>query len=161
MYRIEDNVSAIKEVQKLLGIYKSGSYDTATRNAVIAFQASNGLPESGIADYDTFRLMVKKYREREASVFGSPFLFKPIFPYTLGDMDENTSVINDAIARVLREYFYEDAPPKGRYLNSDTFSGVRYLKEIFGIDATDEIDAYFMNRLAYELDAIEIKEKYR
>ena len=160
MYRIEDTVSAIKELQRLLGLHQSGNYDRNTKNAVISFQKSNGLAESGIVDYETFTWIVEKYREQKESLFKCCLLFNPTFPYTIGSMDENTGTINRTLERVLKEYFYEDTPPRGRYLNSDTFKGVNYLQKIFGIRISDEIDAYFINRLIYELDAIEIKEKY-
>lgn len=69
MYDIKDNSSAIKELQKYLGIVErdftilqSGIYTDKTRFAVERFQSKNSLPVTGIADKMTFDLIYAEYK---------------------------------------------------------------------------------------------------
>jgi hypothetical protein len=160
MYRIEDEISAIKEVQRLLGLKMSGIYDSATRNAVLDIQKRRGLPPSGVTDYRTFIMIVDEYRRKRNSVWDGNFLSSASFPFPEGSQGDNAGRINEALATVLKSYAYEGVIPRGKYIGQDTLSGVLFLNRIFGIGERDEIDEAFMNRLMLELKAIEIKDKY-
>ena len=60
MYRINDTISAIKEIQRLLGINQTGNYDKATRKAVGNIQQRYSLPVTEVSDYLTFNALVKE-----------------------------------------------------------------------------------------------------
>ena len=159
MYRIDDVVSAIKEIQRLLGISKTGVYDAHTRNAVYRIQDKRSLQKTGTVDYSTFKAIVANYRERMADTWESDLLFSASFPYLEGYIGENAGRINEALATVLADYSYEGVSPRGKYIGADTMLGVNYLREVFGMPTKDEIDARFMNRIIAELARIEIKGK--
>ena len=160
MYRIDDTTSAIKEVQRLLGIKESGRYDYSTRDAVSGVQRIYSLPDTGVINYKTFIALVDTYRRRKTSVAEPSFLFNPVFPIIKGDMGINSGRINDALSIILQSYSYEEAFPRGKYIGDDTMNGVKFLQGIFGMDLKDEIDAGFINRISLELNGIRIKEEF-
>lgn len=160
MYRIEDTVSAIKEVQRLLDLNQTGIYDNATREAVVHLQTANGLTAKEIIDYETFVIIVNEYKKKKRERTDTDYLHIPSFPYTVESHDENVGKINDALRLVLREYVYDGIEPRGKYFGINTLNATNYLRSIFRMDSSDSIDEAFMNRLLFEKKAIEIKSKY-
>jgi hypothetical protein len=159
MYRIEDSTAAVKELQRLLGLKQTGNYDGKTANAVKMKQDEYSLEKTGIADYETFTLIVDEYRVKRDRVWNSSYLHSPKFPYVNGDMGDDEGRINEALYTVLKEYSYEGTLPRGGYLGDDSFYGVKYLRDIFGMEQRDEIDEQLMNRILAELEAIKIKKR--
>ena len=159
MYRIEDSISAVKELQRLLGLKPTGNYDKKTKDAVLKKQSDHSLKQTGITDYETFTSIVRDYKNSMSDIWESDFLVSPDFPYRIGSIGNDSGRINEALSKVLKEYFYEGIAPRGRYLGEDTFSGVRYLQKIFGMTESNEIDARLMNRILIELNAIKIKTR--
>lgn len=160
MYHIEDTVSAIKELQRLLDLNQTGIYDEKTRNEVLEIQSEYGLARTGIANYETFSRITEKYLENRSGVWSSDYLFDANFPYVKNDFDDNVEKINYAIAMVLREYTYEGIEPRGKFLGNDTIDSANYLRNIFQMSESNEIDEKFLNRIMQEMRAIEIKRKY-
>jgi len=160
MYRIEDTVSAIKEVQRLLDINQTGIYDNATREAVVNLQTASGLTAGGIINYETFVMIVNEYKKKKREITDTDYLHIPSFPYTVESHDENVGKINDALRLVLREYVYDGIEPRGKYFGINTLNATNYLRSIFRMDSSDRIDEAFMNRLLFDKKAIEIKSKY-
>ena len=160
MYRIDDTVSALKEVQRLLNVNQTGIYDTSTKKAVEQIQLNYGLKRADVVNYKTFNAILAEYNKREMRELNSNYLFKPVFPYTIGDMDDNVGLINDALRLVLSDYVYEDAAPRGNYLNERTITASNFLRKIFKMDLSDQLDELFIKRLLLEKSAIEIKRKY-
>lgn len=160
MYRIDDTVSALKEVQRLLNVNQTGIYDTSTKKAVEQIQLNYGLKRADVVNYKTFNAILAEYNKREMRELNSNYLFKPVFPYTIGDMDDNVGLINDALRLVLSDYVYEDAAPRGNYLNENTITASNFLRKIFKMDLSDQLDELFIKRLLLEKSAIEIKRKY-
>jgi hypothetical protein len=160
MYRIEDITSATKEIQRLLGINTTGNYDKKTRDEVLRIQTLHAIEQSGEVDYKTFTLIVDEHLSRENAIWNSDYLLAADFPYSEGDIGENVLRINEALSRVLVTYPYYGEMPRGKYFGSSTLSGVKFLQAVFGMEESEEIDEYFMNRILAELEGIEIKEKY-
>ncbi len=158
MYRIEDKVSAIKELQRLLDLKPTGLFDKNTREAVLRTQAKNNLDETGIVDYLTFTLIVEEYRNEKNKQWNSDYLFDPRFPYVMGDIGDNVLRINEALETVLRDYSYEGRMPRGKYLGDDTIGGVHFLQKIFNMSESDIIDEELMSRIMRERESIEIKK---
>jgi LPXTG-site transpeptidase (sortase) family protein len=52
----------VKELQRLLGLPRSGNFDAATAAAVRGFQAEHGLPADGVAGAATKRLLARRPR---------------------------------------------------------------------------------------------------
>lgn len=161
MYRIDDKDAAIKNVQRLLGVNETGFYDTFTENAVRNIQSEHSYDKSGKVDYKTFELIADEYKERKTSSSEANYLFAPSFPYVLYDMDENVRLIHSALKSVLKDYVYEEELPEGAFLGASTINAANFLRNIFGMALSDEIDEKFLNRLLLEKKAIEIKQKYR
>ena len=161
MYRIEDNASAIKALQKLLGINQTGNYDKATRLAVIKIQEAYSLKKSAVADYKTFKAILEEYRNNQKKVWNSELLFAPLFPYREGDMGDNVRRINESLSNILSNYRYEEALPRGAYFGKSTTDSVRFLQRIFLMQDSGIVDAVFMNRILSEMEGLAIKRKYR
>lgn len=158
MYRIEDKVSAIEELQRLLDLTPTGLFDKNTREAVLRTQAKNSLEQTGIVDYLTFTFIVEEYRSEKNNQWNSDYLFDPRFPYIKGDMGDNVLRINEALETVLRDYSYEGTMPRGKYLGEDTIDGVRFLQKIFNMRESDMIDEALLSRVMKERESIEIKK---
>ena len=161
MYRIEDNISAIKELQRLLGVNESGFYDKKTDSAVNEIRKRNSLPQNKEVDYETFKTIVSEHKEKISQQWKSDYLISPSFPYVENNMGANAGRINKALAILLKEYTYEGVLPHGSYINSDTINGIHYLQRVFIMEERDAIDVELMNRIIAELIAIEIKDLYR
>jgi hypothetical protein len=159
MYRIDDKAEAIKEVQKLLNLNQTGLFDKKTKDAVLNVQSKYKLEETGVVDYQTFTLITEDYRNEKNNKWDSDYLFNPRFPYVIGDIGDNVLKINEAMEIVLADFSYEETIPKGKYLGVDTIKGVRFLRKIFNMNESDEIDEALMSRIMKEREHIEIKSK--
>ena len=160
MYLIDDTVSALKEVQRLLNVNRTGMFDESTKQAVEKIQLSYGLKRANIVNYKTFNAILSEYNKSKMREIDTDYLFNPTFPYTVGDMNDNVGLINDALRLVLNDYVYEDIVPHGKYLSDNTITASNFLRKIFKMDLSDQIDESFINRLLLEKSAIEIKRKY-
>ena len=159
MYHIEDTVSALKEVQRLLGVNQTGAYDENTKKAVDKIQNAYGLSANSFVDYETFEAIVKDYKRKTEYTLKTDFLFDPVFPYRLYDVDDNVRSINDAIALISAEYSYEDVLPKGKIISQYSITAANFLRDIFNMKRSELIDEPLINRLILEKRAIEIKNK--
>ena len=159
MYHINDTVSALKEVQRLLNVNETGIYDEKTKDAVEKIQKTYGIESVNTVDYATFNAILDEYKKEKIKRLNFKYLYNPKFPYVIGDMGDNVKLINDSIRLVLEDYVYEDLLPKGTFLNQITLTAANFLRKIFKMEPSEEIDEAFMNRLLLEKNAIEIKRK--
>ena len=60
---------------------------------------------------------------------------------------------------VLRDFSYEGPMPKGKYLGNDTIKGAQFLRNVFNMGESAEIDEPLMSRIMKEREHIEIKSK--
>lgn len=160
MYRIEDKSAAIKNVQRLLGVNQTGFYDAVTKDLVRGIQRGAGREQTALIDFDTFELIVEEYHRRKMRSYKGNYLFNPRFPYKINDLDENVGAINSALRTVLIDYVYEGILPGGAFLGEATVRAANFLRGIFGMPKSEEIDEEFVNRLLMEKKAVEIKSKY-
>ena len=113
MYDIADRESAIREVQRFLlelhyttesipFVAIDGRYDASTKNAVRAFQRLWHLPENGIVDLPTWKLLFREFSHARAERTGSQMLFPDTqFPITVGMRGEgikNLQYLMNALA---------------------------------------------------------------
>lgn len=130
-----------------------GIYDTATREAVIAFQREERLPPTGVVDTATWELLFKRYEEslrRE----GAPVplaQFPRISPgYALREGDENFLVRLVQYALGELDLIYEgfdDVPQTGIY-DAKTMDAVRSFQRRHGLAETGEVDRATWDALA-------------
>lgn len=159
MYRIDDTIASLKEVQRLLGINQTGVFDNRTRKAVADIQGKYSLDASDTVDYTTFNYIVKEYRRKKLQDKKTDYLFSAEFPYVINDIDPNVELINGALRYVLEDYTYEGIMPSGRFLGINTIDAANFLRQVFILPLSDQIDREFVNRLLIEKQAIEAKRK--
>jgi len=162
MYNIENKIEAIKEVQRLLGINQTGTYDEKTTEAVNKIQKSYNLTQTGITDYVTFKAILVEYKTRNLiNDKDISILFNPDFPYALGDFDGNVGHINSVIRDIFTDYTIESKLPFGNYYGKDTENAVIQLRKIFMMNESAGVDAPLFKRMIMERDAIELKKRIR
>ena len=160
MYRIDDRSGAVKELQRLLEINQTGFFDNKTKNTILEIQKKNNLEPTGVADYITFTSIADEFRENKNNKWNSDYLFNPQFPYVKGDMGDNIGRINEALRVILEDYVYEGIIPGGTFFGDNTLSSVKFLRKIFNMESSDEIDEALMTRIMREREAIEIKRNH-
>ena len=157
MYRIEDTESAIKDVQRLLSVNQSGIFDDKTRKKVVEIQEKYEIDKSGVVDYETFKKISLEHRIKQSGMRTNDYLFNPNFPFIESNFSDNVEKINGILSLVLSDYAYEGILPKGKYYGKSTVDGVGYMRKIFGMEDSEEVDAVFFNRITSEKRAIELK----
>ena len=132
MYRIEDHHSAIKVVQRMLGLNEIGIYDEKTRKSVAEYQLENGLNSNGVVDYYTFESLKKKYARENSREIDNAFSFLAKgLPYQNGDMNTNLSIINSLLGGIMTDYKLEGILPRGNFYGYDTSSAVLAIRKLF------------------------------
>ncbi len=145
MYRIENEIMAIREVQKylfLIGdenperlkIAVDGIYSENTALSVKEFQTLSGLFPSGEVDKETFDRIYEEYyaikrkRDRESKV--------PLWngDLSLGSTGEYTSILNLTLLSLGE--FYKDIPAvrEESFFSRATEQGVKFMQSVFGLE---------------------------
>ena len=116
----------------------TGVYDEATRNAVIAFQAFSGLPQTGITDDATWNLIYDDYlgdiRSLSAEQIGSAIIPFPGTFLQLGDTGEDVIQLQEFIN--VASAIYPAIPPipiTGVY-DEDTRDAIYAAEALFGLE---------------------------
>ncbi len=130
-----------------------GIYDTATRDAVHAFQREEGLPESDAVDQALWELLFLRYREskkREAAPV--PLAqFPRLSPgYALREGDESFLVRLIQYALGELELIYEgfDNVPQSGIYDAETAAAVREFQKKHALPETGEVDRATWDALA-------------
>ena len=148
MYLINDKISAVRQIQRYLGINESGIYDNQTRNAVTDYQSKNGINPTGSVDYATFISLrgfhINEQIKKEARQL---FPFEADFPYKRGDFGEDVGVINNMLSKAIEKYYLSINKPRGDYYSVRTEKAVVELRKIFLIDNGKEVDEIFYEKL--------------
>ncbi len=130
-----------------------GIYDTATREAVRAFQREEGLPETGTVDQATWERLFRRYEEslkRE----GAPVplqSFPRLSPgYALREGDENFLVrlIQYALGELDLIYEGFDGVPQTGIYDAETVAAVRNFQKKHDLSETGEVDRETWDALA-------------
>ena len=159
MYWIEDKTAAIKNAQRLLGVNQTGFYNSATKNEVKKIQALNSYKETGEIDYETFLMIVNEYNRKSRTV-NKACVFHSNLPFKLNDINEDVLTVHTVLKAVLRDYAYEEIIPEGPFLGVNTLKAVNFLRTVFDMPLSDEIDEEFISRLLLEKESIELKHRY-
>ena len=61
MYRQLDRIEAIKNIQRMLMLNETGVKNEAMIEAIIKIQKENALEETGLVDYQTFKIIKELY----------------------------------------------------------------------------------------------------
>lgn len=133
-----------------------GIWDSATRNALIEFQKSRGLPVTGSVDRATWDLLKQEY---DASVAeNSPPASLALFPrypagfvIKQGDRGYLTLTVQHLLRELERLYFFPSAPsePSGTY-DENTAALVGEFQKRNGIPVTGNVDRETWDAMAVQ-----------
>ena len=160
MYSIYDKNAAIRNIQRMLSVSQTGLYDSDTEKAVLVLQERYSLVANGTVDYNTFSAIVDNYKQKMYNK-QNPYLLDPKYPYKYGDIGDSVLLINQVINYILRDYSFEGVLPRGIFFGKDTVNAVRFLRKVFMMSESDEVDTQFLNRALIEKDAIDVKTNFR
>ena len=129
-----------------------GIFDTATRDALIAFQSLAGLSPTGIADYETWRLLYSAYLD---ALFDASLPTRlPLFPVSpidyaakKGDSSFLVAAIQFLIDDISTTYGLRDKLPITGYFDEDTEESVKELQGLFLLPQTGEVNKRLWNYL--------------
>ena len=175
MYRINDKKAAIKEVQKYLyaisdamydkripRVSVNGIFDEDTANAIRRYQNLNGLSESGIVDYQTFKSLYWDYSLISIENSISDFIVgETPFPLSRGMQSEDVRALHLMINALCDRFESIENVGTGAYYSSATANAVKSLRKIFGLPLAETVDKQFYDRLRREfltLRAMKAKE---
>lgn len=137
-----------------------GIFDTTTRDALMSFQQSMGLPATGVADKRTWDMLFEQYRlatEDERSAEGLyPFPARPTgFAVSLGDTLLLVSLIQLLLMELRATYdIFEDITESGTY-DEETEKAIREFQRINLLPETGKVDIATWNRIVREYSIIE------
>ena len=129
----------------------NGILGPETRTAIIEFQKTKNLPQTGIVDERTWQTMFDSVagilRTVPSSAIALPSLIYPGFPLQVGSEGPDVYIIQQYLSYI--SAVLEGLPPvqpDGIY-GPRTEAAVRAFQEFFGIDVTGVVDQYTWNRI--------------
>ena len=130
----------------------SGVYDEATRNAVIAFQAFSGLPQTGVTDDATWNLLYDDYlgdiRSLTSEQIGSAVIPFPGVFLQLGDTGENITVLQNLIDTAADVYNTIPPSPVTGVFDENTRDAVFAAETLFGLPVDGIVGPLLWDTLA-------------
>lgn len=164
MHRIEDKVTAKKNIQRFLSkiyegelpVYPSGIFDKNTLTSLNRFQSDNGLSIENYVDYESFTKLYEKYlikideeKIRKESAFGTAY------PLSRGDQGAEISKINIMLSDILGFYGHAGYINANDYYSKGTEDAVKIISEIFDIEEVTYIDETLYSRIKKEWNSIQ------
>ena len=162
MYRIDNKSAAISEVQRLLQINQTGTFDKNTINSVAEHQNKNNIEPTGIVDYVTFLSILSAYKAKKSEEIGhTPLAVKKDFPAYPGSQKPIIEHVNFLLGNIIQEYRLNIKIPYGKYYGYDTTNAIYAVQKIFGLIEKDVIDSTLYNRILQENEAITVKKHFQ
>lgn len=150
MYHVGDKSAAVRNVQRMLDVQKSGIYDNVTRKNVASVQKKYGIEESGVVDLDTFDAIRDFYCSRRRELLYRSMDRLEEFPYGVGDYGADVACINRLLDEMLGYYGIKIRGVRGSLYTAATSEAVRTLRKIFGLGGVGELDSSFYERIKRE-----------
>ena len=134
-----------------------GIYGKATEEAVREFQKIYGLYESGIVDRETFAALNKLYLEilLENELDGL-IITNEGFPLSKGSQNNDVLNLNLILIELQKSYRDIGDVRKSSYFSEETENAVMDLQRIFRVRENGIVDALFYDRLKDELLFIQL-----
>ena len=132
-----------------------GIFDTATREALSSFQRQMGLPETGVADKNTWDALFTEYLRVTANERESQGLYlfpkdPPDYAVSIGDTLTLVRIIQLLLLELRATYdIFEDVIESGTY-DSRTQAAIRDFQLINGLPPTGNVDQTTWNRIVRE-----------
>lgn len=168
MYRIDDRLATVKEMQRLLRyigdsadiqqlkqVRRNGIYDEPTRKAVMYFQSENALNDSGKIDMDTFYALYDRYLFEKKRTENTKLISLSIdLPASYGLLHYDMIDINSMLSYVSEYYFGASDIIINSYFSLNTENAVKELQKSFLLTPDGVINDEFYIRLTEEYDSI-------
>ena len=161
MYDTKDISAAVRTVQgylyylhrvfpeRYLRVYTDGVYGNETRKAVENFQTLSGIVATGKVDLVTFERLYSEYLSAKTSMKESEFGF----PMKIGDLGRGVEELH-LLLRELGEYYTElPRVMRSAYYSEQTRDAVNYMRGVFNLESTGEVDIILFERLKGEINA--------
>ncbi len=136
-----------------------GIYENATRESVIAFQTSRGLPSTGIVDRETWESLKEEYDRSVA--LNSPPVRLDVFPrmpqgYALGTGEESylAAIVQHMLDELEAVYKFPSLSDSGIY-DDITAANVREFQARNLIKVTGEVDRETWDALALQYNLLD------
>lgn len=149
-YEITDTASAIKNVQRLLGINESGTYGEKTKKATMDVQRRFGIPANGVVDYRTFSKILEQSKYAKSDKMNAWTDGLADFPYDVGDFGRDVSRVIWLLDSVSGLYGGIRAL-RGSVYSVGVGEAVKWLRGIFGMPSRTDVDEELYIRLKREI----------
>lgn len=170
-YNMYDEKTFVEQIQKmlcalancasdpLLHAPQNGSYDDATKKAVMYYQKQNSLPPTGNVDFATWECMYKAYtacsQQNEKAYPIYPYPTRDGFKVQIGERSDLVLIIQLLLNELRLNYScYGYIPPNGRF-NLTTAAAVREFQKVNGIETNGIVDRPTWNRIAEQFNKLE------
>ena len=168
MYDINDNISAIKTLQRYLAkIYKNeisinqnGKFDDKTKIALNRFQRENNFIERDYADLESYRAIYKAYLSKLKQEDAHKIAPDILFPIKKGDQSPAIFKFNSMLKEMLEFYSNYSFIPQNDYFSEETENAVRILQDILDFEINGIVNDVFYSRLAKEWKSISKTKSY-
>ncbi len=164
MYAIDDNESITADIQRYLTLISAersdpnylpenteGGFDESTRSAVAYYQRTEGLDESGEVDQETFYSIYSDYLYYDEAVNRrEKYPIDIAFPLGYGVSDKDMVRINTMLFEISEYYYGASDIRKNSYFSKNTENAVVNLRNVFGLEESEQIDEEFYLILSEE-----------
>ena len=163
MYRINDRVTPIREIQSYLRgigyssypINTNGVYDDNTRAAVTDFQERSEISATGEVDLYTFERLRDEFKAKGiARRVTNELAPTTVFPLLRGTVDDVMTHINSMMSSLLDYYGMTHSIRVGRSFSKETAEGAAILRSIYSLSEGEEIDEELYFRMRRDRESI-------
>ena len=148
-YSVEDRTSAIKNIQRMLGVNQSGIYDMKTARAVSDVQRAYGIEEDGTVDRITFAAILGLNKEREIKRAYGGVLGE--LPYGVGDYGDGVREAIGVLRYALLPYTSDAHVLQGAIYTVGVGAAVEKIREIYGLPISSAVDETLYLRMWREV----------
>lgn len=124
-------------------VIPDGIYGPDTMNAVSAFQRRYGIPVTGIADQETWELIVEKHepaRIRIEKAQPIEVIIDPGEVYRYGDSNPNIYLLQSMLTQLSNDHPSIDAPGHSGVMDETTVASLTAFQRIADLPQTGELD---------------------
>ena len=159
MYDTSDKEAAIRAIQGFLlelhyfesgipFVTIDGIFGDATRSAVRAYQRLRGLPESGVVDYTTFRLLYADYaRARRARTGTAVIPPDTPLPVTVGSSGDGVLALQMLMNRLAERYSLTARTDESGVYSYASLVTANALRRIYRLPEDGSVTAEFFDKM--------------
>ena len=164
-YHIDNETEPVREIQTYLlevayaddripKVTIDGHYGDTTRDAVKAFQETEGITETGIVDSETWVLLHSRHSAAQtARMEGSAFPFTSDFDLHLGETGIAVIVLQALLAELASVYPNVVRPAITGQFGLTTADAVRSIQRNYGLRADGTVSVGLWNRMVRDYES--------